>query len=66
MTYTKRQFFIYRIGQCLNLLSKVNDYLVDVYEYVKTSKYKKEINKLMKNTLDCSDKLNRFLVKVLK
>lgn len=45
MTYTKRQFFLYRLNQSLKALAKSVAYLYDVIEYIKESKYEKKIKK---------------------
>jgi len=48
MTYTKRQWFIYRLEQVLKLLNKVSLYMNDVLKYTKDSKYDKYIKKIDK------------------
>ena len=64
MTFTKRQFFIYRIKQCLNLLNKVSLYMNDVIEYTKKSKHNKVINKIDNNIDNNILKLSKFLIEV--
>ena len=60
MTYTKRQWFIYRLNQCVNLLGKTRLYMLDVSKYVKKSKYSKRIKKLQKKINACYFKLREF------
>jgi len=64
MTYTKRQWFIYRLKQSVLMLSKLCKYIDVVNNYVKGSKYSKEIKKITKSINDCYSRLNRFLDKV--
>lgn len=64
MTFTKRQFFIYRIDQCIKLFSKIQIYMLDIYVYVLKTKYRKEIDKLTRNINKCLKKLNEFHTKV--
>lgn len=66
MTFTKRQFFIYRIHQCIKLLNKLEVYLKDVYVYVQYSKYSNNIDKLIRKIKDCQKKINEFNNKVNK
>lgn len=64
MTYTKRQWFIYRLKQSLNLLNKVSLYMNDVIKYVENSKYSKRFNKIDKKIDECLIKLCELLIKV--
>lgn len=66
MTFTKRQFFIYRIKQCINFHSKILGYMTDVSSYVNGTKYSKEVNKIEKGIEKSLTKLNKFIDKVDK
>lgn len=66
MTYTKRQWFIYRLGQCVNLLGKVSNYMLDVKDYAKDSKFERQFNKLDKLILKSWSKADELLEKVQK
>lgn len=46
MTYTKRQWFMYRLEQCINLSRKIDKYLTVVIDYTEGSKYEKKIKRL--------------------
>lgn len=61
MTYTKRQFFIYRLKQCIKLIDKTLTYLKVVRDYSENSKYGKRVKKIENNIRDCFIKLNNFL-----
>ena len=61
MTYTKRQWFVYRTEQCINLLAKTLDYMSVPIIYVKGSKYVKRINKINKRIERCHNDLEKFL-----
>lgn len=60
MTYTKRQWFIYRLSQCVNFLGKTHIYMFDVMKYVKKSKYNKRFNKINKQIDKCWFKLREL------
>lgn len=51
MTYTKRQKFIYRFKQGLNMLDKSVVYLTFVDNYMKDSKFSKRSNKILQKLL---------------
>lgn len=60
MTYTKRQWFIYRLTQCVKLFEKINIYMSDVMKYVKNSKYERRFRKLDKKFVKCLDKIRKL------
>lgn len=49
MTYTKRQKFVYRFRQSINMLEKSIKYMNEVNVYLKESKYYKHSNKILKH-----------------
>ena len=66
MTYTKRQKFIYRFTQVLNMLGKSINYMTEVKEYLKDSKYYKRANKILKNISNQFIKSEKLLDEVDK
>lgn len=64
MTYTKRQWFIYRLTQCVSLLGKTHLYMFDVMKYVKNSKYEKKFRKINKQIDKSCIKLFNLLKEV--
>ena len=60
MTYTKRQWFIYRLNQTINLLIKVDKYMEVIERYVDKSKYSKGIKKIHKRIFTDLVKLEIF------
>lgn len=66
MTYTKRQWFIYRLGQCLNLLNKICLYYVDVNNFVKYSKFESKFLKIHNKLIKYYLQLNKLREKVIK
>ncbi len=64
MTYTKRQFFIHRIQQSVNLLDKTIKYMNNVSDYVEYSKFKKEVKKIKEHIIKGRFTLLRFYHKV--
>ena len=61
MTYTKRQKFIYRFRQHLNMLEKSIKYLVEVNDYMKESKFFKVSNKILKRLIVQKEKSEKLL-----
>ena len=61
MTYTKRQWFIYRLKQCINHLSKITVYIQEVHDYVLSSKYNKGVFKIRMNLDKQLTKLKKLL-----
>jgi len=64
MTYTKRQWFLYRLGQCINLLSKTSLYFNVITEYTKSSKYKKRVKKINKKIDSCYELIRDFYYEI--
>ncbi|MFX0024439.1 MAG: hypothetical protein ACFE9S_19125 [Candidatus Hermodarchaeota archaeon] len=61
MTFSKRQFFIYRLKQCIKFLERVNKYFIDVLNYLIHSKFDKEFKKKQKTLQQLINELKEFL-----
>ena len=64
MPNTKRQKFIIKIEQCLNLLATIDTYLMKIYLYCYGTDYAKTMSKIVKINHKSTRILNRFLKKV--
>lgn len=64
MTMTKRQKFIHRIKQSINLLDRVHDYILEIHAHVINSKYEKRVNKYVNKLFKLKEKLQSFLDEV--
>lgn len=64
MTMTKRQKFVYRFKQSLNMLDKSVVYLTFVVNYTKDSKYYKRTNKQLQILLKIQLELIDMLIEI--